>query len=477
MKKKSYYITTTLPYVNAEPHIGFGMEIVAADTLARFHGLLGEDVVFNTGTDEHGSKIYQEAVKSNQTPQAYVDHYAAKFSELKSLLHLSYTNFIRTTNPDHVLAAQAFWKLCVAKGDIYKKEYSIKYCVGCELEKTDSELVEGKCPLHPSKELELIEEENYFFRFSNYQEALLDLYARHPDFVQPTGKMHEIKAFVAGGLTDFSISRLRSKMPWGISVPGDETQVMYVWFDALINYISTIGWSKDLTKFESYWPVVQIAGKDNLRQQAAMWQAMLLSANVPPSKQILINGFISIGGQKMSKSLGNVISPAELVGRYGVDGARFLLLDMGPVHDDIDITREQLDSRYESFLANGLGNTVSRVAALAAKSDAEFATSNLTEIDPLVKIQLDAYRFDLALNEVWKRLSSIDQEIELKQPWRLSGVELRTVLEPWVKKIQQIGYDLQPFMPETAAKIMHHYEMQKITKIEALFPRLSTSSL
>lgn len=474
MHKKSYYITTTLPYVNAEPHIGFGMEIVAADTLARFHRLLGEDVVFNTGTDEHGSKIYQEAVRARQTPQAYVDHYASTFAELKNLLNLSYTNFIRTTNPNHILAAQEFWKLCAEKGDIYKKQYSVKYCVGCELEKTDSELVDGRCPLHPSKELELIEEENYFFRFSNYQKALLDLYKHNPDFVQPAGKMREIKAFVAGGLTDFSVSRLRSKMPWGIGVPDDETQVMYVWFDALINYISTIGWPKNLGQFESCWPVVQIAGKDNLRQQAAMWQAMLLSANVSPSKQILINGFISIGGAKMSKSLGNVISPVEMVGRYGIDGARFLLLDMGPVHDDIDITREQLDSRYESFLANGLGNTISRVAALAAKSDATFVERHQAQIDPLVKTQLNTYRFDLALNEIWKRLASIDQEIEIKQPWRLSGEDLRTTLEPWVEKIQQIGYDLQPFMPETAAKIMHHYGMQKITKINALFPRLST---
>ena len=476
MKKGAYYITTTLPYVNAEPHIGFGMEIVAADTLARYHRLLGEEVVFNTGTDEHGMKIYQEAVNAKQKPQDYVDLYAGKFDELKSLLNLSYTNFIRTTDEHHIAAAQHFWRMCMDQGDIYKKEYKIKYCVGCELEKTDSELEEGKCPLHPNKELEIIEEENYYFRFSKYQQPLLDWYKEHPDFVQPSGKMSEIKAFVAKGLQDFSVSRLASKLPWGIPVPGDDLQVMYVWFDALINYISTLGWPENTEKFVQFWPGVQIAGKDNLRQQSAMWQAMLLSAKLPPSQQILVNGFISVAGAKMSKSLGNVISPTEMVKKYGVDGTRFLLLDMGPVHEDIDLTREQLDTRYSSFLANGLGNTVSRVAALCSKAatgSEYFGVGSLErQLSPKVIDQLNNYRFDLALSEIWKTLGEIDKEIETKQPWKLEGEELNKALTPWVETIRQIGFDLQPFLPETAEKILAQFNQSAISKLPGMFPRL-----
>jgi len=233
-KKQPFYITTTLPYVNADPHIGFALELIQADVLARHFKQLGHEVVFNTGTDEHGTKIYEKAQEAGQDAQDYVDEYAAKFDQLKVALNAEYTHFIRTTNVDHKKAAQEFWKLCEAKGDIYKKQYQVKYCVGCELEKTDSEIVEGKCPLHPTRELDLLDEENYFFKFSNYQQALLDLYEKNPDFVKPDYRLKEIRNFVAAGLNDFSISRLKEKLPWGVPVPGDEDHVMYVWFDALI---------------------------------------------------------------------------------------------------------------------------------------------------------------------------------------------------------------------------------------------------
>ena len=249
---KKFYITTTLPYVNDAPHLGFSLEIVQADAVARYHKLLEEEVVFNFGTDEHGQKIYQKALDAHKDPQKYCDEYAAKFDALKKALNLSYTNFIRTTDPKHIEAAQEFWKLCDKNGDIYKKQYKTKYCVGCELEKTDSELVDGKCPLHPNRDLEIIEEENYFFKFSKYQKRLLDFYEKNPNFVLPAGKFNEIKSFVKEGLQDFSISRLKSKMPWGIPVPDDSEQVQYVWFDALVNYISTLGWPKDLKNYENF---------------------------------------------------------------------------------------------------------------------------------------------------------------------------------------------------------------------------------
>ena len=240
--KKKFYITTTLPYVNAEPHIGFALEIVQADVVARYHRLLGEEVIFNFGTDEHGLKIYRKALEEGKDPKAYCDEYAAKFDNLKTALTLSYTHFIRTTDEHHIKAAQEFWRRCDKNGDIYKKNYKIRYCVGCELEKTDSDLEDGKCPIHPNYELEIIEEENYFFRFSKYQKPLLDFYEKYPKFVIPEGKYNEIKVFVKAGLEDFSISRLKTKMPWGIDVPGDPEQVMFVWYDALVNYIPTLGW-------------------------------------------------------------------------------------------------------------------------------------------------------------------------------------------------------------------------------------------
>ena len=283
----NFYITTTLPYVNAAPHVGFASEIVYADARARYERHLGKKIVFNTGTDEHGSKIWQKALENGRDPQEYVDEYAAKFDELKTMLDLSYTHFIRTTDESHKVAAQEMWRRVDANGYIYKKQYSVKYCVGCELEKTDSELVDGECPLHHGKKLELIEEENYFFKFSAFGEKLLNLYKDNPDFVVPQKRLNEITSFVEGGLQDFSISRLKEKMPWGVSVPGDDDHVMYVWFDALTNYISTLGWPTDTQNFEKFWGTkdmpnaIQIAGKDNLRQQSAMWQAMLLAADLP----------------------------------------------------------------------------------------------------------------------------------------------------------------------------------------------------
>jgi len=299
---KKFYITTTAPYVNADPHIGFALEIIQADVIARFKRLQGYEVAFGFGTDEHGLKIYQKALEQKKNPLAYCDEYAKKFVDLKKMLNLSVNYFMRTTNPAHIQAAQEFWSRCFQKGDIYKKNYKTKYCVGCELEKTDSELVENKCPIHPKLNIEIIEEENYFFRFSKYQEKLLRLYREQTDFVLPSYRLKEIQDFVQKGLEDFSVSRLKKKMPWGIDVPGDADHVMYVWFDALIYYISTLGWPKDEKNFNDFWPVVQVAGKDNLRQQSAIWQAMLMSAGLPNSKQIFIHGFITSNGQKMSKS-------------------------------------------------------------------------------------------------------------------------------------------------------------------------------
>jgi len=473
---KSFYITTTLPYVNAEPHIGFALEIVTADALARYHRLIGDEVVFNTGTDEHGQKIYQKAKAQGKTPQEYVDEYAQKFADLKSALDLSYTHFVRTTDKHHQQAAQEFWRRCLKNGDIYKSRYQVKYCVGCEMEKTDSELVDGRCPLHPDKELELRNEENYFFRFSRYENTLLKLY-ENKDFVKPAGKLKEIRAFVQAGLKDFSISRVKSKMPWGVPVPDDEDQVMYVWFDALVNYISTLGWPDDQKTFEKFWGTetnpnaVQIAGKDNLRQQAAMWQAMLLSAHLPPSKQILINGFINVNGQKMSKSLGNVISPFEMVKRYGPDATRFLLLNLGPVGEDMDVSWERFDTEYTAYLANGLGNLASRVAKMASQTQ---ATYNLKEsgFKPEIKQAFDQIEIKKAVEEIRRQVETQDKYLSETKPWLLEPEEKVKVLSPVINQVAQIAYQLQPLMPETAKILLHHFSQKKIKPLKPLFPRV-----
>ncbi|MCB9812996.1 MAG: methionine--tRNA ligase [Pseudomonadales bacterium] len=470
---ETFYITTTLPYVNADPHIGFALEIIAADVIARYQKLSGKEVIFNTGTDEHGQKIYQKALESEKNIHDYVNFYAEKFSNLKEILNLDYTNFIRTTDQNHIEAAQVFWSKCQKNGDIYKKMYTISYCVGCELEKNVSDLVDGKCPLHPTEKIELIEEENYFFKFSKYQNELLNLYELNKEFVKPEGKLSEISSFVSGGLKDFSISRLKEKMSWGVPIPNDDKHVMYVWFDALVNYVSTIGWPKNINNFNKFWPVIQIAGKDNLRQQAAMWQAMLISAGISNSKQILINGFINVEGQKMSKSLGNVISPSEMFNRYGTDGTRYLLMNLGPFGSDMDVSWDKFDSTFNSALSNGLGNLCSRVAKMCEQSNEKF---NINSANPQFSsvFHESMNNFDLknALNQINDLISNTDKYLSDTQPWTKSGNEQKEILQNAISNILTIASNLQSFTPLTAKKINDHFNQEKISSIKPLFPRL-----
>lgn len=467
--KNKFYITTTLPYVNDKPHIGFTKEIVEADVLARFHRSLGEEVFFNTGTDEHGQKIYEKAKELGKSPQEYCDVMMKEFDKLKKALNLSYDNFIRTTDENHIKAVQEFWKLCDEKGDIYKKNYKIKYCVGCELEKTDSELVDGKCPFHPDKELEIISEENYFFRFSKYQKQLLELYEKNPDFVLPKKRFNEVKSFVERGLEDFSISRLRNKMPWGVPVPNDEEQVVYVWFDALVNYISTLGWPSNKENFEKFWPGYQVCGKDNLRQQAAMWQAMLMSAGLPNSKQVYVNGFITANGQKMSKSLGNVISPYEMVEKFGVDGTRYLLLSYGSFGEDMDVSWEWLTEKYNADLANGLGNLVSRVLKLGQEIEGNFGNQgNRGDMgDDFDKMELGN-----ALSGIWKIIRDDNKFIDDNKPWELkktNQAKFEEVMKKILVDLNLISNMLAPFMPESSEKIKKALETKEV---EPLFQRI-----
>jgi len=486
--KKPFYITTTLPYVNSVPHMGHALEFIRADAVARRKKLDGFDVMFNTGTDEHGSKVYKKAKESGLDPKVYADQYSAKFRELAPALGLSDDlNFIRTTDIHHVKAAQEFWKIADKNGLIYKKNYSVKYCVGCELEKTESELVDGKCPLHPTQELEVIEEENYFFRFSIFQKPLMDLYGRNPTFVRPKTRLNEIQAFVERGLEDFSVSRLASKMPWGIPVPDDASQVMYVWFDALVNYISAVGWPDDMAKFDRYWVqtggVVQYCGKDNLRQQAAMWQAMLMAVNLPPSREIIIDGFVTgEGGIKMSKSLGNTVDPLEVVKEYGTDALRYFVLRELAPFEDSPFTLEKFKEAYNAHLANGLGNLVSRVMKMASANGIGLdrrvleAVSAKPEIKALAERQaggFDQFNLQEAANAVWELISATDRIVQERQPFK----KIKTNRDEAIADIKElvagtnlIGTMLLPLMPETAARIIELTE-KGIMPEEPLFAR------
>lgn len=509
---KKFYLTTTLPYVNADPHIGFALEIIQADAVARYHKLMGEDVFFNFGTDEHGLKIYRKALEQSKNPQEYCDEYAKKWNRLKEALNLSYTNFIRTTDEKHIKAAQEFWKRCFKKGDVYKKKYKTKYCVGCELEKSDSELENGRCPLHPNLELETFEEDNYFFRFSNYQGRLLKFYEDHPKFVVPETKFNEITAFVKEGLQDFSISRIKNKMPWGVDVPGDKEQVMYVWFEALTSYISTLGWpasAKALagkpSKFYEWWGTedqpnaIQVAGKDNLRQQTAIWQAMLMSAGLPNSKQVFIHGFVTAEGQKISKSLGNVIDPFELVKKYGLagspqvgtDAVRYYLLREIPSYSDGDFSERRFKELYNADLANGLGNLVARVAKLCELVTQNYtirSSTNILKVNKNSNIAfrdyekryadfLNNYSFNEALGCLWEEIKRLDVEVQSVKPWEYGKskereVIIKTFLLDAVVRIKDIAIYLEPFLPQTAEKIRRQFAGPEIKSAPPLFPRL-----
>jgi len=474
---KPFYITTTLPYVNSYPHIGFAMELVRADVLARYKTSQGFDVFSNTGTDEHGIKIYDSAREAGLSPQEFADRVSEKFRLLFNVLDIrKETHFIRTTDPKHIASAQAFWKIVEANGYIYKKHYAIRYCKGCELEKTDSELDgKGRCTFHPDRDLEMIEEENYFFQFSAFQKQLLDFYTSRPDFVIPDFRYNEIKAFVERGLQDFSISRLASKMPWGVPVPGDSGHVMYVWFDALINYISTLGWPDDVERYTHYWihgNPVQYCGKDNLRQQSAMWQAMLMAANCSPTRHVIINGFLQIDGQKMSKSLGNVISPYDLVATYGEDATRYFVLRDFQDFEDTDVTHEKLYESYNAHLANGLGNLVSRIMKMAETHLTEHPTLHTDPYGDEFRNFMDSFQLGKAIDMLWVQINELDEKIARTQPFILVKTEpesAREIIRELVVELYSLAIRLEPFMPKTARAIQESVKVNK--KPDSLFLR------
>ena len=485
---KTFYITTTLPYVNAEPHVGFATELIRADVIARVKKLQGYEVFFNTGTDEHGQKLFDAAQKEGKDVQTYVDEYAETFRGLKGVLGISDdVHFTRTTDASHILAAQSFWKICDRNGYIYKKAYQSKYCIGCELEKTDSELVDGKCPIHPGKDLEIIDEENYFFKMSEFGERLLKFYAVDPNFVVPDFRFNEIKAFVERGLQDFSISRLKEKMSWGIPVPGDENHVMYVWFDALVNYISTLGWNgevaseiKEDSNFNKFWvhgKPIQYCGKDNLRQQTATWQAMLMAAGLPNTKQVIVEGFLTgEGGIKMSKSIGNVVNPYDVVTEYGTDALRYFCVAEVSSFEDSPFTMERFKDIYNAKLANGIGNLTNRVMKMAETYLVEPSEQAVIPEQSLTEeyfVLYDSYDLVKVSAYIWKYVEEANLIIQNEQPFKLVKTDEakgKEIIRDLVVRLYSIARMLNPIIPSTSEKIKAAVKVNKMPS-EALFLR------
>lgn len=469
-----YYITTSLPYVNASGHLGHALEFVQADVIARYHRILGDDVLFLTGTDENGLKNVQAAGKEEITVQELVNRNSERFHQMGGILNMSFDDFIRTTQPRHTKGAQKLWLAC--QKDIYKKSYRGLYCVGCEEFYKESELVNGLCPEHKTKPA-LVEEENYFFRLSKYQEQLKDLIEKDSVKIIPQARKNEVISFINSGLEDICISRSAERAGnWGIDVPGDASQKIWVWFDALSNYINALGYAENSKKFQEWWQEnenkMHIIGKGIIRFHAVYWTAMLLSAKISLPKIIFVHGYITSTGQKMSKSLGNVVDPFELVKKYGADAVRYFLLREIPSTEDGDFTEEKFIERYNADLAGGIGNLVARVIVLAQKSEIRSTKSlpaSLREAlqagETNCKKALKEFKFNEALISIWDLISFCDEYIEKEKPWE-GGKE--KVIDNLLIAISEIANLIKPFLPETSEKILKQIKDQKS---EPLFPR------
>ncbi|MBP6855697.1 MAG: methionine--tRNA ligase [Candidatus Pacebacteria bacterium] len=486
---KKIYITTSIPYVNDVPHIGHALEFVQADVIARYYRQQGHNVFFMTGSDEHGTKIEKTAQKVGITPKKLVDKNSKAFKDLKKTLNIAWNQFIRTTDKkNHLPGVQKMWAALAESGDLYKRTYHGLYCAGCEAFVTDKDLIDGKCAIH-CKEPELIQEENWFFRLSAYTKTLKNKIKEKELEIIPESKANEILSLMEKGLEDVSFSRSAQKLKWGIAVPEDATQTMYVWADALTNYISGIGYGRDEEEFNKWWPAyVHVIGKDILRFHAAIWPAMLLSAKLPLPKKLLVHGHINVNGQKMSKSLGNVISPVDLVSRYGTDAVRHYLIREIATTEDGDYSEEKFKNRYNADLANGLGNFIARVVGMISKR--HYPVNNDHRMMDLIvenKIKTTAQAIDEhintfhlndAVNTLWNLIAFGDMYINEKKPWdeKHSLIENEKTLYNLAVIANAVGVLLTPFLPDTAKKIGNSITLKgKIVSVKKgtnLFPRL-----
>lgn len=475
--KKNFYVTTSIPYINGEPHLGHAMEFIMADALARAARKNYERVIFSTGTDEHGGKVAEKAAELGKTPKALADEMSAKFRDLSQKLIISNDRFIRTTDAGHEQRAALIWK--ALEKHIYKKKYEGWYCTGCEAFVTESQAKDngGVCPIH-KREYEKIQEENYFFKLSDFSNDISAKIMQGSFKIVPLSRKKEIMQVFKAGLEDVSVSRPKDKISWGIPVPGDADQVMYVWFEALMNYITVLGYPEH-QDFKDFWPAnVQVIGKDILRFHAAIWPGMLLALGLPLPKTLYVHGFINVNGQKMSKSLGNVVAPSEIIDKYGADAFRYYFLRHIPSYDDGDFTWERFEAVYNSELANELGNAVSRTSAMIMKyqngiiGDIPDSEHDVAQYFAAI----EDCRFDRALEEVWEQVRGLNQYIEEEKPWVLAKNKdeehLREVLAYMASCLIEIAELIEPFMPLTSQKIIHIFNKGVLQPIEGtLFPK------
>lgn len=475
----SFYITTPIYYVNDVPHIGHAYTTCAADVLARFHRMRGERVLFSTGTDEHGQKIARAAQDAGLTPQELVDRVVLRFQDLWKRMHISHDVFIRTTDPEHERTVQSFFLLLKEKGYIYKGEYEGWYCVPCETFWTEAQL-EGRlvCP-DCGRPLERLREESYFFALSKFTEPLLRYLDEHPDFVMPESRFNEIYSFVKGGLKDQSISRLGVR--WGIPVPGDPNHTIYVWFDALINYLTVVGFGRDRELFETFWPSAHhLVGKDILRFHAVLWPSILLAAGLPLPRRVFAHGWWTVEGEKMSKSKGNVVDPLEVIARFGVDRFRYFLMREVSFGLDGDFSERAFVERSNADLSDNFGNLIhrtlnmvwkyrnGRVARPSQYEDREWEEL-LQEVRERFFTFMDRFAFSQALGEIWRLVHFGNRYLDQKAPWRMAkdpdlGEELDRVLYRLLDCGRILGVFLFPFMPETATRLLQYLGVEEILR-------------
>ncbi len=472
---KKIYLTTAIPYVNAAPHIGFALEVVQSDCLARFYRALGFDVFFSSGSDENSLKNVQAAEAEGVLTQKLVDKYAKEFEKLKDSLNLSWDIFNRTSAKHHFAGAQKLWGWCKSE-DIYKKKYRGLYCVGCEVFYNPKELQNGQCP-EGHTNIEEVEEENYFFKLSNYQDFLEKLVVTDKLRIIPQVRKNEVLSFIKQGLEDFSVSRSVDRAHgWGVPVPGDNSQVMYVWFDALTTYLTALGFgSAKQNLYQKYWADnpnrLHVIGKGILRFHALFWPAMLASAGLPLPTCEFVHGYVTVEGQKISKSLGNIIDPFELVSQFGIDPVRFYLLREIPSWGDGDFSLNRLKELYNGELANGLGNLVARVGRLCADVNLNLPPKKNFKFKKAVADNLRNFRFDLAILSLWGEIAALDKRINEEKPWELEGRTLKRTITPLAQEVREIAFNLSPFLPKTAEKILDQFT-GKVTQQSPLFPRI-----